>query len=63
MRLPAVILFAALVTASAQTPNDDDLIWQKSVQKFDAKRAAITTILRGKIEGNHHAPFCRIFPP
>jgi alpha-L-fucosidase len=41
MRLPAAILFAALVSASAQTPDADDLIWRKSVQKFDAKRAAL----------------------
>ncbi|HEX4770670.1 MAG TPA: alpha-L-fucosidase [Bryobacteraceae bacterium] len=32
---------AATAVAAAQTPNADDLIWQKSVQKFDAKRRAI----------------------
>jgi alpha-L-fucosidase len=40
IRLPALV-FGAFLTAFAQTPNADDLIWQKSVQKFDAHRAAI----------------------
>ena len=41
MRLAILLLSSALATALAQTPNADDLVWQKATQKFDAKRAAI----------------------
>src|ERR1700688_1932545 len=41
IRLPALILFGAFATAVAQTPNADDVIWQKSIEKFDARRAEL----------------------
>ncbi len=41
MRLLPWFLVLAISVLSAQTPNADDLVWQKAVQKFDAKRAAI----------------------
>lgn len=41
MRLLAQSLLLALSAASAQTPNADDLVWQKAVRKFDSQRAAL----------------------
>src|SRR5450755_484434 len=54
MRLPALFLLSAFVTASSQTPNADDLIWQKSVQKFDGRRAAL---LQQVDKEGHSGPF------
>jgi alpha-L-fucosidase len=41
MRFPALLLLSPLTRASAQTPNADDIVWEKAVQQFDATRAAI----------------------
>ena len=41
MRLATLLVLSALGTVSAQTPNADDLAWQKATRKFDAKRAEI----------------------
>ena len=42
MRLHALFLSGLVAAAvSAQTPNADDLVWQKAVHKFDATRAAL----------------------
>ncbi len=41
MRINALLLLVASVCAQAQTPNADDLVWQKSIQKFDAQRKAL----------------------
>jgi alpha-L-fucosidase len=37
----AIFFFATLTIARAQNPNADDLVWQKSIQKYDAHRAEI----------------------
>ena len=41
MRLTVLFLLAPWFALWAQTPNADDLVWQRAVGKFDAKRAAI----------------------
>ena len=41
MRLATLFVFSTLFSALAQTPNADDLVWQKATQKFDAKRTSI----------------------
>jgi alpha-L-fucosidase len=41
MHLKPLLLSLTAVALAAQTPNADDLVWQKSVQKFDAKRQEI----------------------
>jgi alpha-L-fucosidase len=41
MRKNALLLLLAAVGASAQTPNADDVVWEKSVQKFDQQRAGL----------------------
>ena len=60
MRLPPVIFLATLMTAfvcaQGQTPDADDLIWQKSVQKYDAKRAAILEQVDADAKGPQFQP-------
>ncbi len=58
MRLPAVVFFGALICAfgNAQTPNADDLIWQKSIQKYDAKRAALLKHVDAVAAGKQFQP-------
>jgi alpha-L-fucosidase len=41
MWLVLVISLTMVALASGQTPNADDLVWQKSVQKFDSRRNAV----------------------
>ncbi len=41
MRFHALFLLSLLATASAQTPNADDVVWQNAVHKFDAARKAL----------------------
>ncbi len=41
MRLKFLISLGAVVVAFGQTPNADDLVWQKSVQKFDSRRNSV----------------------
>jgi len=41
MRFKTLLPIAFAILTSAQTPNADDLIWQKSVQKFDEQRRSI----------------------
>ena len=41
MRFHALLLLSLLATASAQTPNADDVVWQNAVHKFDAARKAL----------------------
>jgi len=53
MRSPVLLLLAAL-PALAQTPNADDLVWQKANRKFDARRAAI---LQQVDKEGHAGPF------
>ena len=48
MRMLFLLLVSPLLTVSAQTPNADDLIWQKAVQRFDAKRAALIRQVDGE---------------
>ena len=47
------LIFVATVLL-AQSPNADDLIWQKSVRKFDAKR---NTLLKQVDRGGQSGPF------
>jgi len=54
MRFAALLLLSLLGTASAQTPNADDVVWEKAIQKFDATRAAI---LRHVDEEGQNGPF------
>ena len=41
MRKNALFLLFAVVGAFAQTPNADDVVWEKSIHKFDEKRNAL----------------------
>lgn len=41
MRKISLLLLFAAVGAPAQTPNADDVVWEKSIDKFDKKRAAL----------------------
>jgi len=57
MRLPSILLFsaiAAIAQTPAQTPNADDLVWQKAVSKFDGRRAGI---LQDVDRGARSGPF------
>jgi len=53
MRLPVLFLLAAL-PALAQTPNADDLVWQKANRKFDTRR---TALLQQVDKESHTGPF------
>jgi alpha-L-fucosidase len=54
MRLNALLLLSLLATASAQTPNADDVVWQNADHKFDAARKA----LLGRVDaGGQTGPF------
>jgi len=53
MRLVPLV-FSIAFAATAQTPNADDLVWQKAVSKFDAQRAKI---LRDVDKSDHSGPF------
>lgn len=50
MKIPALLLCAFLSPVLAQTPDADDLIWQKSVQKFDAQRSALLAQMDGEAD-------------
>jgi alpha-L-fucosidase len=39
--LAVVVVVTSASAALAQTPNADDLVWQKSVQKYDARRSSL----------------------
>src|SRR5947199_2851056 len=54
MRLILLISLGAAVLAPGQTPNEQDLIWQKSVQKFDSQR---NTLLRQVDQEAREGPF------
>jgi len=54
MRLPALFLLSLLAAASAQTPNADDVVWEKAIHKFDGTRAAL---LRHVDEEGRTGPF------
>ena len=41
MRFQPLLVLSFVATTSAQQPNADDLIWQKSVHKFDGQRQAL----------------------
>ena len=56
MRILAVFFITALMAAQAQTPNADDLIWQKAVSKYDAKRAAIIKQVDEEANGKQFQP-------
>src|SRR5215472_6710661 len=53
MRLPPLLFFSALASL-AQSPNADDLVWQRAVRKFEARRSAI---LHDVDQGGHSGPF------
>ena len=53
MRLPALLLLAAFA-AAAQSQDADDLVWQKAVSKFDARRSRI---LEDVAKGDRSGPF------
>ncbi len=50
----AAVVIASAATALAQTPNADDLVWQKSVQKYDARR---NSLLQDVDKIAHSGPF------
>ena len=50
----AALLFLSVFAAVAQTPNADDLVWQKAIRKFDARRAAL---LHDVDKGGHSGQF------
>jgi alpha-L-fucosidase len=54
MRFAALLVLSAIASASAQEPNAEDLIWQKSIQKFDGQRQAL---LKRVDEGGRTGPF------
>jgi alpha-L-fucosidase len=54
MRFHGALLFSFIAAASAQTPNADDLVWEKAVHKFDAARAAL---VRQVDSGAQSGPF------
>ncbi len=54
MRIPLILLIGLFAAASAQTPDADDLVWQKGVHKFDAAR---TALLRQVDAGAQNGPF------
>ena len=56
-RLPHVLCVLSVllaVTAHPQTPNADDLVWQKSIQKFDGQRRALLNQVDREA---HNGPF------
>ncbi len=53
-RLLLLTSFLAAAPVFAQKPNADDLVWQKSVQKYDARRAAILQQVDQEV---HAGPF------
>jgi alpha-L-fucosidase len=54
MRFAALLVLSAISVASAQQPNAEDLIWRKSIQKFDGQRQAL---LKRVDEGSRTGPF------
>src|ERR1017187_9839381 len=54
MRFHAILLLSLGATASAQSPNADDVVWENAVHKFDAARAAL---LRQVDTGGQTGPF------
>jgi alpha-L-fucosidase len=54
--LSATILFGPLLSASAQTPNADDLVWQKSIHKYDSNRAALLKQVDAEAKGKPFQP-------
>jgi alpha-L-fucosidase len=56
MRISALILLGTAISATAQTPNADDLVWEKSNQKFDQKRAALVQQVDKEAHGGPFQP-------
>src|SRR5450755_1066060 len=54
MRFKALLPLAAFGVAFCQTPDADDLVWQKAVQKFDSER---NSILRQVDRESKQGPF------
>ena len=56
MVIGALLLIGTAIYATAQTPNGDDLAWQKSNQKFDQKRAALVQQVDKEAHGGPFQP-------
>jgi alpha-L-fucosidase len=54
MRIKALLSLGAAAAALAQTPNADDLVWQKSVHKYDRQRQTLVKDVDTKA---HQGPF------
>ena len=52
----ALVFFGALFIAAGQTPNADDLVWQKSVQKFDSRRNSVLKQVGKEAQGGPFQP-------
>jgi alpha-L-fucosidase len=50
------VLFSAGLAAMAQQPNQDDLIWQKSVQKYDKQRDAVLASVDKEVQAGPFKP-------
>ncbi len=54
--LPFFAVLASFLMASAQTPTADDLVWQKSVSKYDAHRKALLSRVDAESRQGPFAP-------
>jgi alpha-L-fucosidase len=54
MRMAVLLLISVFAVALAETPDADDLVWRKAIQKFDARRLAL---LQDVDQGARSGPF------